>query len=179
MSERLATEIWIGGKVRRRTARRLCQVIGRQNVSLEWGDAWFRPSEPEELLAALEAVDGTQLLRLCDEQAPWGQLEALEAFLVRNRIPFRRHSEGKYEYDPQIVEYRPGRKLVCLNTNHSGESLVPLAVIRQAQVELHHTVASLRRGELSQAKTALRRVLKQLQDQLPPRLPRLPTFDVI
>ena len=52
MSERIAAEIEIGGKVRRKIAEELCGVIAAQCVSLDWGEAQFRPATVDELLAA-------------------------------------------------------------------------------------------------------------------------------
>jgi len=179
MSEHLNAEIWIGGQVPRRTARRLCAAIRDQAVSLEWGEAWFDPAQPSDLMDACRDVQGTGLLYLCDEEAPWGRLETLESFLIRNQIPFRRRSEGKYEYDPELAEFRPGHELLVLYTNHRGEALVSLAVIRQIQDDLRATAAALRRSEPAVAKKKLRQALKLLASRLPPELPPLPSFEVV
>ena len=52
MAERLAAQIWIGGKLSADLVDELCGVIATQHVSLEWGDGQFNPSTPQELLQA-------------------------------------------------------------------------------------------------------------------------------
>ena len=51
MSECLAAEIQIGGKVRRRVAEELCDVIATERLALDWGDARFEPKTIDDLLA--------------------------------------------------------------------------------------------------------------------------------
>ena len=41
MAERLAAQIWIGGKISADLVDELCGAIGTQVVSLEWGDGQF------------------------------------------------------------------------------------------------------------------------------------------
>jgi len=79
MSERIAAEIQIGGKVRRSVAEELCDVISTERVSLDWGGSPFQPKTIDELLAARhDNGDGLLTLRLYDDEASWGEFDDLE-----------------------------------------------------------------------------------------------------
>jgi hypothetical protein len=49
-------------------------------------------------------------LLLADHEATWGSFDLLEAFLVNHGIAFDRQSEGKFGFDAELVQYRPGMK---------------------------------------------------------------------
>jgi len=109
MSEHIATEIWIGGRIPQSLVLRLCEAIRREGVSLEWGDAFFQPCTAGDLLAVRKADDReVPLLWLCDDQARWGQFEAMEEFLRSEGIAFNRRSDAKSEYDGELVMFRQG-----------------------------------------------------------------------
>ena len=95
MSEPIPTEISIGGKIRQELVPGLCKAIADEQVSLEWGDAYFRPETAEELLAACQDHDGVRVLWLCDDQANYGRFDVLEGFLEREKIPFRHKSDAQ------------------------------------------------------------------------------------
>jgi len=42
-----------------------------------------------------------------DTEARWGQFEELETYLVEQAIPFDRLSDGRYEYSPELRQFRP------------------------------------------------------------------------
>ncbi len=48
-------------------------------------------------------------LEIEDSDAAYGQFAKLEAFLAENRIAFDRESAGKYEFNAELVQYRPGQ----------------------------------------------------------------------
>ena len=54
-----------------------------------------------------EAIDGGAPLHDEDGDAPWGKLEDLEQFCRDNRLTFRRTSNAKFEYDGEVVYWRP------------------------------------------------------------------------
>lgn len=82
MSERIAAEIEIGGKVHRSVAEELCGVIATERCSLEWGGIQFQPKTVDELLAARhDNGDGRLTIELYDDEASWGEFEDLEEFL--------------------------------------------------------------------------------------------------
>src|SRR5438270_7869811 len=98
MSEPIPAEISIGGKIRVEVVPELCKAIADQYVSLEWGDARFVPQTAEDLLSACQAREGVRLLWLCADQANYGELRQLEAFLVGAGIPFQRRSNATYQF---------------------------------------------------------------------------------
>ena len=125
MSEHLPAEITIGGKVRRSMAEAMCEVIAGEGVALDWGEARFRPQTVDELLAARsDDGDDVTLLRLCDDQASWGEFEELETFLRDNDIAYIRHSDGKYDLDPEGAAFHPDTGLVQWLTDHNRNPVV-------------------------------------------------------
>jgi hypothetical protein len=177
MSDRIAAEIWIGGKVPTYLVPDLCTAIGNEGVSLEWGDAPFCPSTAEDLTAALrENNHGVRLLWLCDHEAGGGVFEELEAFLQEHDIAFTRQSTGRYEFDPETVDFRPGRPLAPQATNAAGQPVVlaseltPVADLLAAALDLPEQGSTV--DSWSLVKTAQR----LLQEQLPPALPPLEPF---
>ena len=117
MADRMAAEVWIGGKFPR---------------SL-WGVSRFRPvhglgPEPVEIHfrgghSGRPERDG--LLHFADVEAAWGQFQELEGWLREHNLPFRRHSEAKYEYSPELgrVPAGPegqGNRQAAHNPDHAG-----------------------------------------------------------
>jgi hypothetical protein len=178
----MAAEIQIGGKVRRSVAGELCGVIATEGVSLDWGDAPFRPATPEDLLAARsDDGDGLLLLRLYDHEAAWGELEELEEFLREHEIPFCRYSEGKYEYTPETAGYFPQLGPVAWLTDHERHPIVLASEARPIEAQLHRVVESMERGKATLA-TLVRQIkasLKSLRATLPPDVPALDAFEII
>jgi hypothetical protein len=179
MSERIAAEIWIGGKVSERLVPELCKAIASQVVLVEWGDARFEPAGAEDLLQVCRnSANGIRLLWLCADEARWGEFEELEDFLRKHEIPFTRQSAGRYEYDPTRVEYRPGYPLVCQATNSAGKpvlvvsELVPVLEVLDAALELSKGRSTVDSWSLVTTATRL------LQERLPPVLPPLEPFEI-
>ena len=107
MGDYFPGHISIGGAIPRKLVGRLCKEIAESGVSLDYGTADFEPKSADELL---EAAKTSGTLELMNDQARYGQFEELEAFLVKHKIPFDRHSDAKYEFDPERVVFRPGMK---------------------------------------------------------------------
>ena len=108
MSDRMAAEIWIGGKIPMSLVPALCAAISDEGVSLEWGDAPFRPSTADDFRQAPKKDDhAVRLLWLCDEEAGGGVFEELEAFLREHEIAYTRQSTGHYEIRPGIGPFPP------------------------------------------------------------------------
>ena len=107
MGDYFPGHISIGGAVPRKLAGKLCEAIKDSGASLDYGCAPFEPENADDLLAAAK-TSGT--LELMDDEATYGQFEELEAFLVKHKIPFDRHSDAKYEFDAERVVFRPGMK---------------------------------------------------------------------
>ena len=182
MSERLAAEIQIGSKVRRRVAEVLCSVIAAERVSLEWGDVPFEPKTIDDLLAArFDNGDGLLTLRLYDDQASWGEFDSLESFLQEHKIPFVRYTEGKYDYDPEVVAFHPDCGLVQELTDHNRNPSIQASVLTPIADTLAKIVKELEGGRPDAAK--LQRKLQRLHGKLgkciPADVPVQGTFEVI
>ena len=125
MSEPLPACISIGGKLPLKLVTPLCAAINADRVSLEWGDAPFRPKTAEELLHACHEEHDDKFLWLCDDQANWGRMPNLEDFLVKKaKLPFDLRSDGNVGLDPDLVFYRPGQKPVRITTTAQGDPVV-------------------------------------------------------
>lgn len=182
MCERIAAHIQIGGKVRRSVAEELCSVIATERVSLEWGGAQFSPGSIKELLAARhDNGDGLLTLELYDDEASWGEFDDLEEFLREQKIPFIRYTEGKYEFDPEVVAFHPSCGLVSWLTNHSHNATVETSTVKPIADSLARILAGLGNGKLEAARlqVKLQRLHGKLRKCLPPDVPALETFEVI
>jgi hypothetical protein len=179
MSEQMAAEIWIGGKIAASLVPGLCAAIAKEYVSLEWGDSHFRPSTADELLAACrENEQDVRLLWLCDDQARWGEFEDLEQFLREHDIAFTRRSDGRYEYEPAIAEYRPNEGVFVLAANNSGEVVIPAYELATVETSLAEAVQLAHGNEKEKAWPLVESALRVLREKLPPKLPALEPFEI-
>ena len=174
MADRMSAEIWIGGKLR----RRLLEEIPLTNMRLDWDEHPLESTSAEGLLAAR---DENRLLHFCDCEAAYGEFQELEGWLRECKIPFRRHSSGKYEYLPETVEFRPdlGKgnvEVYCLTTD-AGEPLIA----RSALAPTLAAMAKLRRSNRSLASQlqAWKRLASRLARLVPSDLPPLPPFEIV
>ncbi|REK39226.1 MAG: hypothetical protein DWQ46_18240 [Planctomycetota bacterium] len=172
----MAAEIWIGGKVPASVAPELCAVIASQCVATEWGDAHFAPESPQDLLDACKDTSGVALLWLCDDQARWGEFDALETFLREHGISYKRRSDGRYEYDAELIEYRPERDVVATTTNAEGEPIIPVSKLAAVDAVLDSAQQARSRSEMLAALQAAQQLLRE---QLPPNVPPLEPFSIV
>ncbi len=161
MSDYMPAEIHIGGRIAKRIVPDLCANIENQHVATEWGDAPFKPTTERDLLGA--CTDG--VLWLCDTEARWGEFADLEEFLRENDIAYTRQTAGRYEYNPEIVEYRPGSDPVVLTTLASGEPIVPVSA-------LVDVTKAIERGSIVKVRQAMR-------EALPPTVVPLEPFSIV
>ena len=176
MSDHMAAEIRIGGKIAASLVLDLCQAISEQGVKLEWGAAQFQPASEAELLEHRRELDGALLLWLYDDQARWGEFAELEAFLREHDIPFTRQCDGAYEYDPEVVEFRPGSDPVTILTNKSGEPVVPVSTITNLTNALNAVATAASRSAMMRHVKAVQRLLA---DILPPEVPALESLEIV
>jgi hypothetical protein len=178
MSERMAAQIWIGGRLSANQADELCGAIATEGVSVEWGGGQFSPSTPQDLLQARDEHDDSQVLRLCDDQASWGEFNDLESFLQEHAIPYTRQSEGGGGYNGEIVEYRPGSDPVCIPVDANGSPTVDVEPMRRVAEALDVAIKRLDAGEVRKATLRLKRAQQSLREQLPPDIPPLPSLEI-
>lgn len=176
MANHVATAIWIGGEIKRRTAKKLCEAISEQRVSLDWSEALFEPNEPEQLISACRQEQEGHLLFLCDCEARWGEFQLLEDFLVRHHIAFMRQTDGYQSDPPTLIEYRPGLGQVGFPTDSMGEPLVPLAVARGVEKSLKQLLSQ---KETPPSLQSIHRIWRSLHRQLPPDIPRLTPLRIV
>jgi len=179
MSDRMAAEIWIGGKIPMSLVPALCAAISDEGVSLEWGDAPFRPSTADDFRQALREDDqAARLLWLCDEEAGGGVFEELEAFLREHEIAYTRQSTGHYEFDPEMVHFRPGRPLDSLATNAAGQPVVPASELTTVADLLATALDPSERNSAVDSWSLVRTARQLLQEQLPSALPPLEALEI-
>ena len=171
MADRMSAEIWIGGKL----ARSLLEEFPISDLWLDWDQTPFDASSEDGILATR---DENKLLHFADCEAAWGEFQELEGWLREHDIPFKRHSSGKYDYLPELVEFRPdlGEDIQAIATD-SGEPLVS----RSELVPILESMAKLQRS--TRPLNAQVRAWKRLSDKLvkvvPPALPALPPFEIV
>ena len=89
MAEYMTATLTVGGRITRAQLKKIRKLAEIEGADMEISEI----SEQE--------------ITIIDDEAPWGKFEQLEQYLIEQRIPFNRHSEAKYEYDAEIVFYRP------------------------------------------------------------------------
>ena len=178
MSETTGAEILIGGRIPHHLISELCAAICREAISLEWGDASFQPGSALDLLNNRVENENVLLLRLCDEQASWGRFEQLEAFLQQHDIAFDRFTDGKWEFDPEWVAFRPGNEPVALATNTGWQPVIAATVVVDAMKQLTGAVGDLEQGRVAVALTALRLLVQSLSSEAPRIPPPLESLEI-
>ena len=173
MSDRMAAEIWIGGKFR----RSLLDEFPIQDLRVDWDYTPFDSSTEDGIL---KARDENGLLHFCENEAAWGEFADLEDCLREHNIPFVRQSSGKYEYLPERVYFRPdlepGVDDACFTTDE-GKPLV----LKEALAPI---LASMQRLAKSKKPAGAKlksweRLTARLAEAIPPDLPPLPPFDFV
>jgi hypothetical protein len=180
MSERMVAEIWIGGKIAASLVPDLCEAIADEGVSTEWGGGGFEPATAHDLLKAVKPNrDKVPLLWLCNGEATWGEFSSLEAFLQDRQIAFTRVSEGKYEYDPEMLVYRPSTGRIEIATDSSGEPMVPISPFVAVEAELSKVVDAVPVASLRTILRAIRSARNTLRCALPPTFSPLEAFEIV
>jgi soluble cytochrome b562 len=154
--------------------------MAKENVSLEWGDACFRPTSVKELEEACRENDeGSSILWLCDVEAAGGEFGHLESFLAEHHIPYTQRREGKYEYEPLVVEYRPGMEnALFLKADNAGQLVAPVQELRAAEMTLAEAIQQVREGSPTSV-DSLEAAIDLLRKGLPPLVSSLEPFQII
>lgn len=144
MSDHFPGEIRIGGPIPQIVLTELIRVIVDEAVSL---DGYGGPDATEETL--WQAFRQGAIVALYADQARYGQFDSLEAFLVKHRIHFDRHSEAFCEYNAEVVRYRGGKEAVVLPADQNGNVLLSreeiAAVLEDVSLDAPAQVAAIRR----------------------------------
>ena len=163
MSERFCTWIEIGGQVDRSQVGPLIKAITEMGVATDWGEPTFEPEVAQQLLDV--RVDGR--LRLCDEQARYGEFPELEKACRRLGLGYRRHCEGWCGYDAEILDWRPGMDEPLARTGSNANCETAFVDVNEVKTAL--TV--LEAGRVSQAIDLLRQLCRDITP--------LPPFEII
>ena len=178
MSEHMPASIKIGGQIDPALVPRLCEVIGREQISLEFGEDCFTPGTAEDLLAARMEDNGAIVLQLCDDQARLGWFETLEQFLQHSGISFDRQTDANFEFGACLAQFRPGRPPRVLPTDSQGRPVVEIAAVRPAALRLAHAIRQFERAPKRRRLEPFRRIHRQLQQVLPVPVSPLPNFTI-
>ena len=138
MSDRIATEIRIGGQVKRDLVPALLEAIEREGLEEEWGMDLPHLENEQDLLKHCNK-DG--VLWFCASSAVWGELPDLEAFLVENGITFDRHHGPYADYSGETRRYRPGMKEpIAYLADDGGNFLIEATAVK----DVRHCLKSTR-----------------------------------
>lgn len=157
MSDYFHAHIVIGGPIARRSVSGLARAAREESLFTEE----YREVEiggPEDFLNYLTPA-GYLIFR--DDEARWGMFESLEPYLIKQKIPFDRHSDNYGEFHGENVRYRPRLvEPVIRPSDNEGNEYVP-----RDEVERLQKVNSI---------PYLRRRLREI---LGPEVPDLPPID--
>ena len=171
MADRMAAEIWIGGKL----LRSLLDEFPIAELRLDWDLTPFDSTSGEGIM---NARDNDGLLHFADPEIAWGEFSQFENWLRQHKMPFRRQSGAKYDFLPELVEYRPdlGEEIQTIATE-TGEPLIPKSKLAPILEEMEQ----LRRSDrpLSEQVEAWKRLSTELAKRVPPTLPPLPQFEIV
>ena len=128
MSDYFPGEITIGGRIPRRLLDELAERIASEGVSIDWQQALYAPAIRE----AIEAAAATgRTVRFTDDEAICGRFEDLEDWLTSRGIDFDRHNDARFEHDGENVYVRDRKCPMSVNSDQSGNDLVPVAEVRE------------------------------------------------
>lgn len=181
MADRMSAWIEIGGPIPASLVKELCQTIIDEGVSVgDWDCDPFDATTAAELLELCQlepsqddgqANPGT--LKLFDHEVAYGRFDGIEDFCQQHGIAFDRHSDGKYEFDPEVVQFRPGRwpNTFVAQADHSGNETVRADEVREA----------IALGDKPGLKPAqrLRAVLEKLNSIVGPQVPNLEPLTIV
>ena len=175
MGEYYPAEIRIGGRVPATLLEGFLSEIASAGVSVgDYDGPAFDCNNADD---PRQALDDQGCLVLADNQASYGQFEGLEAFCIKNGIPFDRHSDAHYEFDAQNVRFRPGMERPAqVYSNNCGDDLMDADEVRTVAREL----ARLAKAKLTKEKllAAVLKTTRKLNKALPPDVEPLPLLEV-
>jgi hypothetical protein len=177
MSEPIPAEIEIGGQFPASLVEDLLSAIDEDGAATDWDGDRVPQSTDELLKAVAEDTDGQRHLRLCYSDANYGQFPSLEGFLREHQVPYDRHSDAKYEYDGELVRYRPGMPSPrVFHASQDGQILVPASdlapLLALLDVDLMATGVAVGVQNTIEAASRLRFLVGL-------NVPELPAFEIV
>jgi len=177
MADRMAAEIWIGGSIPESLVDEFCGHIRDEGVSVDDDESPFEPRTAQDLLEA--ATANGNLLRVFANEVANGEFSDLEAWLQEHDIPYTRKSDGKYEHDPVVVEFRPEEGLHEMIANKALQPVVPVEPLRKVVRRLQAATALPAKKKPKKARKRVQRALKLLTRHLPSELPPLLPLEIV
>ncbi len=123
MADYMAAHIEIGGKLARCKLNELLSLI----YALSAEDYWSSPPNQAYLQTC---ADENKPLVLYDDQARYGEFEALERFCIANHLTFKRKTSPKYEYAGQIRFVSPAAGEHFIGATDDGEPYLKLSELK-------------------------------------------------
>jgi hypothetical protein len=105
--------------------------------------------------------------------------EPLERFLREHQIAYTRISEGKYDCDPEWIEFRPPDRLEEWITNPAYEPIITASELGEVEQALAGAPSRLSAGEVEEGTAAVEEALGQLRSKLPAKVPPLETLEIV
>lgn len=161
MSEPIPAYIAIGGKVTKEQAEQIVIFCDDYGLTDDCESSCITTIDELE-----DEIDEDGVLKLYNHQANYGMFPDLQAWLESQKIPYDLHADGKYEYDPEITEYRPSLgEAITRKADHSGDEVIDANVVRKA-------LTLIADGEAVKA-------VELLREELGPEVEPLPPFEVV
>jgi len=124
MGERFAAEITIGGEIKEELISPIAGLLDAENVQPGWGEGSYNNA------AEIEAEIRAGVCRFRVDEQSWGEFPELEAFLEENNIAFDRQHAARYEYQGEVVKFRPGMDIpVTATALDSGKQTIPASLV--------------------------------------------------
>lgn len=146
MADRMFAKITIGGTISASVAHGLFKALKFECLL----------DSPNDLK---EHMDEEGTFTFEDEEVAWGRFGDLENYCIQNDIPFQRNADGKYEYNPECVWWRPGMKEVVEEICDTD------ANVRVELSEIEEMIAKVRQRK--RLKDPLGKLLEMIHEEHP------------
>ncbi len=126
MSDSFATQIEIGGKLK------LSDLAKFIELASDCATDWDGVDADESYVLDTAAEQCT--VKLFNVESVYGMFEDMEAFCCEHGLTWVRKTEGKYEYNAEIVFWRPrmASTVTLLTTQDGGELIITLSELQTA-----------------------------------------------
>lgn len=133
MADRFPANIEIGGKVPKKLQAGLVKALQADGVQDD-------QNEPVADVQAyvVKSSEAGLTAHFADDQARYGSFAETEEYCQKNGICFRRHSDSRYEYDAEVVLFRPDKGMkaprFAFSNQEDSEVMIPLSTMRDPKV---------------------------------------------